>query len=243
MTAQTKVYPPQKKSGPRKKPGLKKPGLRGFLFVIAVILLAIIAFVVLLTARVNAVTRHADAASEAGNAFLEALSNDPQNAQGHLDKARDELGQAKSNLHSIPLEQMQMISWVKRNVDASDTLITHMENVLNEAGPVMISLSGVVDFSSGSLKSNPDLSSLNPSMWDDAREAAKVIKEAREAIHGIDTAGLLPDVHNAVHDAREMLDEVYRKIAPLESIAEDVKKYLPPGIAKRLEELGNLLGG
>lgn len=243
MTAQTKVYPPQKKSGPRKKPGLKKPGLRGFLFVIAVILLAIIAFVVLLTARVNAVTRHADAASEAGNAFLEALSNDPQNAQGHLDKARDELGQAKSNLHSIPLEQMQMIPWVKRNVDASDTLITHMENVLNEAGPVMISLSGVVDFSSGSLKSNPDLSSLNPSMWDDAREAAKVIKEAREAIHGIDTAGLLPDVHNAVHDAREMLDEVYRKIAPLESIAEDVKKYLPPGIAKRLEELGNLLGG
>ncbi len=243
MTAQTKVYPPQKKSGPRKKPGLKKPGLRGFLFVIAVILLAIIAFVVLLTARVNAVTRHADAASEAGNAFLEALSNDPQNAQGHLDKARDELGQAKSNLHSIPLEQMQMISWVKRNVDASDTLITHMENVLNEAGPVMTSLSGVVDFSSGSLKSNPDLSSLNPSMWDDAREAAKVIKEAREAIHGIDTAGLLPDVHNAVHDAREMLDEVYRKIAPLESIAEDVKKYLPPGIAKRLEELGNLLGG
>ncbi len=238
MTAQTKVYSPQKKSGPR-----KKPGLRGFLFVIAVILLAIIAFVVLLTARVNAVTRHADAASEAGNAFLEALSNDPQNAQGHLDKARDELGQAKSNLHSIPLEQMQMISWVKRNVDASDTLITHMENVLNEAGPVMISLSGVVDFSSGSLKSNPDLSSLNPSMWDDAREAAKVIKEAREAIHGIDTAGLLPDVHNAVHDAREMLDEVYRKIAPLESIAEDVKKYLPPGIAKRLEELGNLLGG
>lgn len=243
MTAQTKVYPPQKKSGPRKKPGLKKTGLRGFLFVIAVILLAIIAFVVLLTARVNAVTRHADAASEAGNAFLEALSNDPQNAQGHLDKARDELGQAKSNLHSIPLEQMQMISWVKRNVDASDTLITHMENVLNEAGPVMISLSGAVDFSSGSLKSNPDLSSLNPSMWDDAREAAKVIKEAREAIHGIDTAGLLPDVHNAVHDAREMLDEVYRKIAPLESIAEDVKKYLPPGIAKRLEELGNLLGG
>lgn len=243
MTAQTKVYPPQKKSGPRKEPGLKKPVLRGFLFVIAVILLAIIAFVVLLTARVNAVTRHADAASEAGNAFLEALSNDPQNAQGHLDKARDELGQAKSNLHSIPLEQMQMISWVKRNVDASDTLITHMENVLNEAGPVMISLSGVVDFSSGSLKSNPDLSSLNPSMWDNAREAAKVIKEAREAIHGIDTAGLLPDVHNAVHDAREMLDEVYRKIAPLESIAEDVKKYLPPGIAKRLEELGNLLGG
>lgn len=243
MTAQTKVYPPQKKSGSQKKPSLKKSGLRGFLFVIAVILLAIIAFVVLLTARVNAVTRHADAASDAGNAFLEALSNDPQNAQGHLDKARDELGQAKSNLHSVPLEQMHPISWVKRNVDASDTLITHMENVLNEAGPVMISLSGVVDFSSGSLKSNPDLSSLNPSMWDDAREAAKVIKEAREAIHGIDTAGLLPDVHNAVKDAREMLDEVYRKIAPLESIAEDVKKYLPPGIAKRLEELGNLLGG
>lgn len=243
MTAQTKVYQPQKKSGPRKKSGLKKSGLRGFAFVIVVILLAIIAFVVLLTARVNAVTRHADAASEAGNAFLEALSNDPQNAQGHLDKARDELGQAQSNLHSIPLAQMYSIPWVKRNVDASDTLITHMENVLNEAGPVMISLSGVVDFSSGTLKSNPDLSSLNPSMWDDAQDAAKVIKEAREAIHGIDTAGLLPDVHNAVHDAREMLDEVYRKIAPLESIAEDVKKYLPPGIAKRLEELGNLLGG
>lgn len=238
MTAPTKVYKPRKKPGPR-----KRSGLRGFAFVIVVILVAIIAFVALLTARVNAVTRHAEAASEAGNAFIEALSNDPGNAQGHLDRARDELGQAKDNLHSIPIEQMHMIPSVKRNVDASDTLITHMENVLNQAGPVMISLSGVVDFNSGSLKSNPDLSSLNPSMWDDAREAAKVIKSAREAIHGIDTAGLLPDVHNAVHDAREMLDAVYRKIAPLQSIAEDVKKYLPPGVAKRLEELGNLLGG
>ncbi|PMD05086.1 hypothetical protein [Brevibacterium paucivorans] len=238
MTAPTKVYKPRKKPGSN-----KKSGLRGFAFVIVVILVAIIAFVALLTARVNAVTRHAEAASEAGNAFIEALSNDPENAQGHLDRARDELGQAKDNLHSIPIEQMHMIPWVKRNVDASDTLITHMENVLNQAGPVMISLSGVVDFNSGSLKSNPDLSSLNPSLVGDAREAAKVIKSAREAIHGIDTAGLLPDVHNAVHDAREMLDTVYRKIAPLESIAEDVKKYLPPGVAKRLEELGNLLGG
>lgn len=232
MTAPTKVFQPR-----------KARFWRGTAFVIVVLLVAIVSCVVLISARVGALSSHAQSASDSAHAFIEALSKNPDDAQQHLDKAREDLELARETLHGIPIQQMQAIPWVQHNVEASDTLIVNMQKVLDEAAPVMMSLSGVVDFTSGTLKSNPDFSGLDPSVIQDARHAADVIKSAREAIHGIDTAGLLADVDRAVMDARTMLDDVYRKIAPLESMAEDFKKYLPPNLASQLDKFKKMFGG
>lgn len=225
------------------RPRRVSPALVGTGFVVLVVILAVAAFVVALNARINSVTAHSDQASASAHQFMDALSNDPGSAQGHLDAALAELNAARTQLHGIPIEQMQSIPWVKRNVEAADTLINEMEGVLGDAGPVMVKLSGVVNFQTGTLRANPNFSGLGFDTLGEAKQAAQTIKDARDAVNAIDAVGLMPDLQRAIEDARTMLDDAYRTVSPLESLAEDLGQYVPPALADKLKQLRDALRG
>lgn len=241
MTAPTQVYPAPVTGGGRRRRRVS-PWLVGVVFTVAVLVLAEVAFGFYVNARVASITTHADKAQANMQQFMDALSNDPGSAQGHLDDALAELGAARDELHAPPISQLQALPWVTRNVEVADTVLDHMTRVVKDAGPVLIELSGVVDFQKGSLKPIPSFSGNVIDTFNDGRQAVKTISDARDVIGGIDTVGLMPDLQRAVGDTKTMLDEVYRKVAPVQSMMQDIEKYVPPSFADALERLRKALG-
>ncbi|WP_295690217.1 hypothetical protein [uncultured Brevibacterium sp.] len=210
---------------------------RAVALVLAVVLLALIAFAALTTVRVNALIGHLEAASAAAEDYMMALAEDPAALPGHLDRARSELDQAEAELAEVPLAQLTAVPWLGRNLTATATAVDQMQVLTEEVAPVLSDAAVLLDFETLRLR---DPGSTVGEWRTTIEDSVDVIRaapgaidrlgEVRTAISEIDTDGLLPAVRDAIEELELALDDAYGRVAPVRKTFSDLQERVQDGI-------------
>lgn len=194
--------------------------------VLLVVLLACLAFAAVTWVRVSALVTHLEEASTSADAFVTALTDDPESARAHLDEATAALDSATEDLAAFPVAQAAWLPWLGENVAAVETVVAAFSDVATTTGPTVAEAALLFDFSApeagaGSL---PSLAGASAAAKEDLGRAATVLvtlpdavetlRTARDDVAAVDTSRLLPPVRDAIEQAQGALESAYSTIEP-----------------------------
>lgn len=211
----------------RRKRGNTVGCLTGLFFLLVVVVLVLGAIVGLQAWQVYGKLR---TAGDDFAALQTQISDNPSKARDTtLPALQRVLGEAKETMNGPTMTTAAKLPWLGPNVDAVNDVTSGLDRLAQDALPPLVAASTVIDPATGELRETADdpqalLESMTTAMGalEEAPAAVDTVSEVKDELDAIDTAGLQPEVADAVDQVRQQVSELAEKVEPYRTTFEEL---------------------